>query len=140
MYNYPYLQNFNQAQPSFNQGFNQAQAPAQPQDERIWVQNETSAEAYLLAPNGFARLWDSSANRFYEKRADATGRPLPMDIYEYKRISPQKQPELNEVNKLSFDEIHEQIEAINERIDKLEQVKKGAVKNAKQSNADDTSV
>ena len=58
MYNYPYLQNF---QPNFQQSnFNQQQNTTQ--DERIWVQNETSAEAYLLAPNGFARLWDSSTN------------------------------------------------------------------------------
>lgn len=62
---------------------NYQQQPAQ--DERIWVQNETSAEAYLVAPNGFVRLWDSSRPVFYEKRADSTGRPLPMDVFEYSR-------------------------------------------------------
>ena len=138
-YNNPYLQNYqlNQGQTNFNQGFNQAQ---QPQDERIWVANETSAESYLLAPSGFARLWDSNLPRFYEKRADATGRPLPMNIYEYKQITPQNSL-LNEgANNLPYDEINAKIEAINERIDKLENIKKGAGKNGKQSNADDTSI
>ena len=137
MYNYPY---FNQIQPNYNQNFNQPQPQAQSQDERIFVSNQQAAESFLLAPGGFVRLWDSSDNKFYEKRADATGRALPMDVYEYKRVTPQKEPVINEANKLSFDELKAEIEAINERIDKLEQTKKGAVKNATKSNADDTSV
>lgn len=138
MYGYPYYQNY---QPNYqNYGGNIQTQNTQPQDERIWVQNETSAEAYLLAPNGFARLWDSSNNRFYEKRADATGRPLPMDIYEYKRVTPQNGLQNNEPINLPYDEINAKIEAINERIDKLEQTKKGAVKNGTKSPTDDTSV
>lgn len=54
-------------------------------DERVWVQGENAAAAYLVAPNGFVRLWDSTTPVFYEKRADASGKPLPMEIYEYKR-------------------------------------------------------
>lgn len=133
MYGYPMYQGINQAQPNYNMGFNQSQNT---QDERIWVQNETSAEAYLLAPGGFARLWDSSKPVFYEKRADATGRPLPMDVYKYEKVTAQsKAPD---ETKLSYDEINSRFEEINERISALE-VKKGAGKNAK-SNADDTSV
>lgn len=131
----PYLQNYNQIQPNYNQP-----QQATPQDERIFVSNQQAAESFLLAPGGFVRLWDSSENKFYEKRADATGRALPMDIYEYKRMMPLKTPEIDASNKLSFDEINEKIEAINERISKLENAKKGAGKNAKQSDADDSSV
>ena len=134
MINYPYYPNLNPSQPSFNQGLSPSQ------DERIWVQNATSAEAYLLAPNGFVRLWDSSKPVFYEKRADATGRPLPMDAYEYKRISAQVSTQVDETSKLSFDDINAKIDAINARIDALEKTKKGAVKNATKSDADDTSV
>lgn len=71
MYGYPY---FNQ--PSYNQ-------QQTPQDDRIWVQSKQAAEAYLVAPGGFVRLWDSNTNVFYEKRTDASGRPLPLDEYEY---------------------------------------------------------
>lgn len=121
-------------QPNYQANFQQTRT----QDERIWVSNEQAAESYLLAPSGFVRLWDSSKPVFYEKRADATGRPLPMDVYEYSRVMPQIATPNDDTIKLSFDDINAKIDAINERIDTLEKVKKGAVKNAKQSDADDT--
>lgn len=132
MYGYnPYLQaNY---QPNYQQN-------TTPLDERIWVQNETSAEAYLLAPNGFARLWDSSTNRFYEKRADATGRPLPMDVYEYTRVTAQNGANNEKVDKSMYDELNGKIDAITERIDALEKSKRGAGKNVSKSYDDDTSV
>lgn len=136
MQNYANYQNqpsYNQAQPTYNQ-------PQQAQDERIWVQNETSAEAYLLAPNGFARLWDSSKPVFYEKRADATGRPLPMDIYKYERVLPNVANLDNNVSNLSKEEIDAKFEEITQRIEALESTKK-VTKNAKQQpNNDDTSL
>lgn len=41
------------------QGFGQ-----QSNDERIWVQGKNAAEAYLVAANGFVRLWDSNGQVF----------------------------------------------------------------------------
>lgn len=126
-YNNPFLQNYQQ------------NAPQQtPQDERVWVSNQQAAESYLLAPGGFVRLWDSSTSRFYEKRADATGRPLPMDIYEYTRVLPQNDVLNNGIDKIPMDEINARFEEITSRIEALESKK--VTKNAKQSNADDTSV
>ncbi len=52
-------------------------------DDRIWVQGEGAATSYLMAPNGFVRLWDSTAPVFYEKQADAQGKPLPLRIFDY---------------------------------------------------------
>lgn len=140
MYGYnPYLQNY---QPNFqNFGGNIPQQNNNtPQDDRIWVSNQQAGESYLISPNGFARLWDSSTNRFYEKRADATGRPLPMEIYEYTKVSPQISNFGKEANNLSIEDINARFEAINERIDTLEKAKKGAVKNGTKSNGDDTSI
>lgn len=125
MYNYPDYSYQMQPQRNYQQ--------APPVDERIWVQNATAAESYLLAPNGFVRLWDSSTNRFYEKRADATGRPFAMDVFEYKKITADA-PEVT-----TYSELKNDIAQIYERLELLES-KKGATKNAKQSNADDTSV
>lgn len=138
MYGYPYYPNY-QNNFGTQQNFTQTQQNTT-QDERIWVQNETSAEAYLLAPNGFARLWDSSKPVFYEKRADATGRPLPIDTYEYKRVMPQIATLSDDTIKTSYEEINAKIEAINERIEALEKAKKGAVKNGTKSSTDDTSI
>lgn len=54
------------------------------QDERIWVPSAAAAEAYPIAANGFVRLWHSTQPIYYEKSADAAGRPFPMIAYEYK--------------------------------------------------------
>lgn len=90
---YPYGYGYQPFMPSYAQGFNPQpepirQTPAQPvADDRIWVQGEAAATSYLVAPNGFVRLWDSERPVFYEKRSDATGRPLPIECYTYTRTS-----------------------------------------------------
>ena len=105
-----------------------------PADERIWVQGEAGANAYLVASNGFVRLWDAQAPVFYEKRADATGRPS-MDIYEYTKRGSQK-PQIDNFNNDTNNLLDEQIKALEKRICALEEKK-----NVKRKpNADDTEV
>lgn len=103
-------------------------------DERIWVQNEASADAYLVAPNGFVRLWDASLPRFYEKRADATGRPLPIDVYEYTKKQPTSLIQPQKEDEGSID-LRKELEGLNRRIEALEK----EIKN-EQSDADDSDV
>lgn len=85
-----YPQNYFQGAPGYNQPMPMqqptapAQAPQAAQDDRIWVASESAAEAFLVAANGFVRLWDSNKPVFYEKRADVNGRPMPLVAYEYK--------------------------------------------------------
>lgn len=84
-----YPQNyFPQMQPAQQMPIGQPTAPMQgpqaTQDDRIWVASESAAEAFLVAANGFVRLWDSNKPVFYEKRADMNGRPMPLVAYEYK--------------------------------------------------------
>lgn len=102
------------------------------QDERIWVQNQTSAEAYLVAPNGFVRLWDSNAPIFYEKRADASGRPLPLEVFRYKQEQPKTAANIAG-NAIDYSE---EIKALNGRISAIERV----LKNVTESNANDTAI
>lgn len=95
-YSYPYgnpygTQNFFNQQPVFNQPGQMQMQQASPmqgqqagQDDRIWVSSESAAESFLVAANGFVRLWDSNKPVFYEKRADMNGRPMPLVAYEYK--------------------------------------------------------
>lgn len=130
-YNNPFMPNYSQINPM------NAMPQQTAQDERVWVSNQQAAESYLLAPGSFVRLWDSSVNRFYEKRADATGRPLPMDIYEYSRITAQTPTPNAESIKISMDDINARFEEITSRIEALESKK--VTKNAK-SNSDDTGV
>lgn len=141
-YNNPYLQNYqgipqqNNNIPTQNMNIPRLNTST---DGRIWVQNETSAEAYLLAPNEFVRLWDSSRPVFYEKRADATGRPLPMDVYEYNKILLKNDGVNDTPNNLPLDDINARFDEITSRIEALEKVKK-VTKNAKQSDTDDSGV
>ena len=49
----------------------------------IWVQGETGAKSYLVAPNTTVLLMDSESQRFYLKSSDASGMPLPLRTFEY---------------------------------------------------------
>lgn len=48
----------------------------------IWVQGETGAKAYPVAPNCTVQLWDSEAQVVYLKSADASGMPS-MKVLDY---------------------------------------------------------
>lgn len=128
--------NFNpyiyQQYPQYQQNMFQAQQPQQNQDERIWVQNATAAESYLVAPNSFVRLWNSTEPIFYEKRADATGRPLPIEAFKYEKISA-VQPVLQQSRTIDYSD---EINALKRRIEALE---RGAV-NESESNGNDNGV
>ena len=62
----------------------------------LWVQGETGAKSYLVAPGSCVLLMDSEAERFYIKSTDVSGMPQPLRVFEYHEINgrmPQKQPE-----------------------------------------------
>ena len=63
----------------------QAQATAQPQTTNRWdwVQGETGAKSYLVAPNTTVLLLDSENQRFYLKSADTSGMPMPLRVFEF---------------------------------------------------------
>ena len=71
----------------------QVQNPTQQNNPMIWVQGETGAKSYLLAPNTTLPLWDSENQVIYLKSADASGMPS-MKILDYKirdAVQPQQQ-------------------------------------------------
>lgn len=105
--------------PMMAQNFRQPpQMPQQmiPQQEEIlYVPNQQAAEAYLMAPNSFVRLWDAQAPRFYEKRTDPQGRPFPMDVYEFHKVTDEPKNEetnLSEqfVTRKEFEELRAKLE------------------------------
>ena len=77
-------------------GYRQPQMPQMPQlqEETLFVPNEQAAEAYLMAPNSFVRLWDANQPVFYEKRTDPQGRPFPLKKYTYSEAvqAPKNEP------------------------------------------------
>lgn len=109
----------------------QQNAPQNDADSRIWVQGEGGANSYLVAPNSFVRLWDSQASVFYEKRADASGRPTT-EVYEYKKRG-EVVPMNNETSTLET-----QLKELEKRIATLEQRGANNVKSNVKSITDDT--
>lgn len=71
-------------QPSYQQPVQQQPQPVQQAQTNpmIWVQGETGAKSYLLAPNTTLPLWDSERQTIYLKSADASGMPS-MKILDY---------------------------------------------------------
>lgn len=62
------------------------QQPQMPQNQgnnaMIWVQGESGAKSYLVAPNSTVVLFDSESQTIYLKSADATGLPS-MRVLDY---------------------------------------------------------
>lgn len=74
----------------YNQQYQPMNQPAIPTPQAnsglIWVQGETGAKSYLVAPGNTVMLMDSEGDRFYLKSADASGMPLPLRTFEYKEL------------------------------------------------------
>lgn len=54
----------------------------QPSNSIIWVQGESGAKSYLVAPNQTVTLWDTESQTIYIKSADASGMPS-MKVLDY---------------------------------------------------------
>jgi hypothetical protein len=63
------------------------QTPQQVSQPLIWVQGESGAKSFMVAPGQTVALWDSEAQVIYLKSADASGMPS-MRILDYKIRDP----------------------------------------------------
>ena len=98
----------------------------QPQNNGlIWVQGETGAKSYMVAPNTTVLLMDSENQRFYLKSSDASGMPLPLRVFEYtekaqntpKMASEEKVMDLSSyATKAEIEAILAEIEALKKKI------------------------
>lgn len=93
-----YMPNYFLQQPAPMQMQQQPQANQPSTSGLIWIQGESAAKSYLVAPNTTVLLMDSEAKRFYIKSADASGMPLPLRVFEYDEVVPQGQGKVVENN------------------------------------------
>lgn len=120
-YNYPnsYYQNQQQFNP--NQQYNQINQN-QSTNGIIWVQGESGAKSYLVAPNCTVQLWDSESQTIYIKSADASGMPS-IKILDYTIRDDQKQKtneNTNQVNMNNNSDLETEINGLNEKIEIME--------------------
>ena len=99
--------------------------PATPQNQAnnamIWVQGESGAKSYLVAPNTTVVLFDSESQTIYLKSADATGLPS-MRILDYTIRDQQarggalSQPVGDFATKSEMDALRAELEQIKKRL------------------------
>ena len=110
-------QNYTMQQPMYTQ-------MQQPQDNSgiIWVQGESGAKSFAVAPGRSVMLMDSEQSRFYIKTADASGMPMPLRIFTYheepaqtSQINTQEQPKNGYVTREEFESFVERVEAMTKK-------------------------
>lgn len=117
--NYPQMYPYQpQIQPQIPQPTPQ---PQQNNSPMIWVQGETGAKSYLLAPNTTLPLWDSESQSIFLKSTDASGMPS-MKILDYTiREQTGQKPTVAEpqVDYVTHKELSDLREEITQKIDEL---------------------
>ena len=81
MYYYPY---YGGAMPDMLGQYKAQNQPTQQNNGIVWVQGESAAKSYPVAPNTTIMLLDSESSTFYLKTSDASGMPLPLRVFDYK--------------------------------------------------------
>lgn len=100
------------------------QSQASQNNPMIWVQGETGAKSYLLAPNTTLPLWDSERQTIYLKSADASGMPS-MKVLDYTiRNDSQPQAPIQSESQSPDFVTHEELKLFEDRItNALEEVR-----------------
>lgn len=117
------------------------QQPAPPSNGIVWVQGESAAKSFPVAPNTTVMLLDSESSVFYLKTSDASGMPLPLRVFDYKErtqtpsvlptVAPNSDFNINLDNFVTRDELNEILAnfAINTPPKKSEKKTKGETEN-----------
>lgn len=128
---YPqYMTNYQQFQHQVQpmQSVQPEQVAQQPVNQGLlWVQGESGAKSYLVAPNATVLLMDSEGTRFYLKSTDNAGMPS-LRTFEYTEILPDApqasqsvQNNLDDkyVTRAEYDRLKRQYEKIMDRLDDI---------------------
>lgn len=128
MYNNGYYSNYSGYPQSFyampNQNLNPTQPTNQPQNQGItWVQGESGAKAYIVAPNSTVVLWDSENPVIYIKSADMSGLPT-MRVLDWtertatQQLQPAKPPKNDSeyVTRQEFDEVVKRLNSLSKNV------------------------
>lgn len=133
-YPQPYPDRLAQIQNQYQQAVNIPQSqPQQINQGLLWVQGESGAKSYLVAPNSTVLLMDSEASRFYLKSTDGAGMPS-LRIFEYKEVSNtpssvvsapnshEKELDSKYVTREEYEGLKRQYESIMQRLDSINNV------------------
>lgn len=130
---FPQQQTYQQPQITQPQ-INQPQQQMQSGDDRIYVQGEVGAKAYLVAPGNTVVLWDSESQSIYIKTVNPAGLPS-MSKLNYTFDTPQKAvtPEVKE-------ELEGRIDGLEKAFKKLKKQLEEVATNVSKPDTDDSEV
>lgn len=115
-----------------------AQMPAQQSNNSgiIWVQGETGAKSYFVAPNSTVVLWDAENQTIYIKSADASGMPTTRILDWTERVNNQKPvlPQNNDFLQTADYVTRDEFNALTERLNSLTTQINSAPTGAKNTN------
>lgn len=104
----PYQQQLNNAM-----SFNNSQAL---DTGIIWVQGESGAKAYPVAPGKSMALFDSESERFFIKSVDISGMPQPLRMFNYSETSEQDaKPQIDTSIFITREEFEEAINQLKQK-------------------------
>lgn len=81
----------------------------------VWVQGESGAKSFSVAPNNTVLLMDSEENKFYLKSADSSGVPLPLRTFDYTEVTKDTHKDKDDtayVSKADFDKLKNKVEGL----------------------------
>ena len=114
-YNYPQLYSTGQQYGNPAVLPNTAPQPQQNENGIIWVQGESAAKAYLVAPGKSILLMDSESNKFYIKSADASGMPIPLRIFTYSEETAVNTPQIDTSQFVTRKELEDLLSKFNQK-------------------------
>lgn len=124
-YSYPFMQQPYPYQDQLSQLRNAQMAmpsayqPARQDNSGLnWVQGETGAKSWIVAPGSTVLLMDSEGQRFYLKSADQSGLPS-MRIFEYAEVGADKPPAQQQANFVTADEFTAFKKTIEDKLQEL---------------------
>ena len=114
----PYMQQIPTAQP--------VQAQPQPQQNSgiLWVQGESGAKSFVVAPGQSVLLMDSEESKFFIKTADQSGMPLPLRAFTYNEVTAEQKsapaaqpdPDMEFITRKEFDALSKRISALQKKL------------------------
>jgi len=108
--------------------------PAQNGDNRIWVQGEVGAKAYLITPGSTVALWDSERQMIYIKSVTPNGVPS-MQYITYALQAPETPATVHVDNSIGV-----RVERLEKGLESLKTQMKGMNTNVAESDADAAAV
>jgi len=85
-----------------------------------WVQGETGAKAYPVAPGNTVDLWDTEEQVIYLKSADASGLPS-MKVLDYtvRESGKKEEPQLDTSKFVTYEDLEKKLAQLDAKVDRL---------------------